>query len=67
MRVGLKPGVWKMGVAPSTVVSVGTHHTIEVARFSETVSEEGGASLSQNRPKIRQLIFLHDFRCTPKP
>ena len=66
MQVGLKPGVWKMGVPRSTVALVRTHPTVEMAHFSETVSEEGGASSSQNRPKNRQL-FLHDFRCTSRP
>ena len=41
-----------------------THATIEVALFSETVSE-GWRSLSQNRPK--RAVFLRGFRRIPRP
>ena len=52
--------LWEKLLGPK----LSTHATIDVAFFSETVSE-GWRSLGQNRPK--HAIFLHDFRCIPRP
>ena len=51
--------LWEKLLGPK----LSTHATIDVAFFSETVSE-GWRSLGQNRPK--HAIFLHDFRCIPQ-
>ena len=63
VRAGLGEASNPYSECPQTLLR--THATIEVALFSETVSEHGGAP--QPKTVGSRQFFLHDFRCIPRP